>query len=372
MTSALASVSSICYLRWGALNPFYHVAVTMSGLRDTTSFLERLGAVFVLPILLLFSSGCSDPPSQHSPGIEQKFRIGLITNNPNGLRNVRGFQEGLRSLGYVENENLSYRGGAEPVPKSELVAEIRAMVADKVDLIFTAGTPTGVAARQATAGTDIPVIFGVIADPVAAGVMDDVDRPGGNMTGVMLSSNQARRMELLHTFLPSVEKILVPYNPEDAAPLSALAQIEPVAQKLGLQLVHAQARDNESVTRMLDNFPTDIDAVFMLPDSTVNSRIRDLLTLSVARKLPVSGPSAAQVEAGALVSYGIIHHEVGLQAAKIADRVLRGANPGELPVETATFFLVLNQAAAERIGIKFDEAHLQQAERIIYEDQFGR
>lgn len=329
---------------------------------------RALSLFLALAVALLLS--CSqEPAGQHD---EPRYRIGLLTNNPNGLRNLGGFREGMQSLGYIEGKNLTWLDGVEPVSRDELEEAVRAMVAEGADLIFTAGTPTGVAARKATIESAVPVVFGVIADPVAAGVMEDLNRPGANLTGVMLSPNQARRLELLHTLFPAVKRILVPYNPHDTAPVSAVAQIEPVAEKLGLQLVHARARNDEEVTAMLAAFPADIDAVFMLPDSTVNRRVKDLLALAAERRVPVSGPSAAQVEAGALMSYGIAHREVGVQAARIADRVLRGADPGLLPVEVANFYLTLNLAAATRIGVELREPDLQQADNILYDDRFGR
>jgi putative ABC transport system substrate-binding protein len=150
--------------------------------------------------------------------------------------------------------------------------------------------------------------------------MTDLTHPGGNMTGVKLSENQARRLELLRTVAPDVRRVAVPYNPDDAAPASAVIQIEAVVPALGLELVPITARNNSEVTALLAGFPVDVDAVFMVPDGTVNRRAHDLLALAVQRKLPVSGPSAAQVEAGAVMAYGIVHHDVGVQAAQIAGR----------------------------------------------------
>ncbi len=300
------------------------------------------------------------------------FRIGLITNNPNGLLNVEGFQDGLRALGYVEGDNLTYLFAGKPTPQDELQSAIRTMVTDGADLIFTAGTPTGIAARAATAGSNVPVVFGVIADPVAAGVMTDLNRPGGNLTGVMLSQNQARRLELLGRVFPDVQRVLLPYDPDDPAPVSAANQLEVVAPELGLVLVHAHARNADEVSAMLAEFPEGIDAVFMLPDSTVNHRVEDLIKAANARNLPVSGPSTAQVLAGATKSYGIVHHEVGVQAARMADRVLRGADPAAMPVETADFYLTVNVAAAARIGVELSEEILQQADVILREDHFGK
>ncbi len=293
------------------------------------------------------------------------IKIGLITNNPNGLRNVAGFRDGMQDLGYVEGETAEFLFSGNPTPKGDLEAAISAMIEQGARLIFTAGTPTGVAAHNATRGSGVPVVFGVIADPVAAGVMDDLTRPGGNMSGVMLSQNQARRLELLGQVVPGAMQVLLPYNPDDPAPVSAAAQLDAAAPGIGVTLVHAHARNDAEVSALLSDLPAGIDAIFMLPDSTVNRRMADLVAAANARKLPISGPSGAQAEAGAVMAYGIVHREVGVQAARMADRILRGSNPAEMPVETAEFYLTINVAAADRIGLDLPESLLQQADVIL-------
>lgn len=297
--------------------------------------------------------------------------IGLISNNPNGLRNVLGFQEELTRLGYVEGETATYLFSGAPTPKANLEDVIRTMVTAGADLIFTAGTPTGVAAHKATQGSEVPVVFGVIANPIVAGVMTDLSAPGGNMTGVMLSQNQARRFELFLDTVKGASKVLVPYNPDDAAPVSAVAQLEQIAPDLGVMLVHAHARSNDDVTALLADMPEDIDAIFMLPDSTVNRRIKDLIAAANTRQLPVSGPSVAQVEAGAFSSYGIVHTEVGAQAARMAHRILQGEDPATTPVQTAEAYHVLNIAAADRINLPLSEEILQTADKIFRSDNLS-
>ncbi len=321
-----------------------------------------LGLVFGFHLLALVA--CSQ-----ANGDERHFTVGLITNNANGLRNVEGFQEGMAELGYIEGQNLTYIFAGEPVKSDELETALESMVAAKVDLIFTAGTPTGVAAYKVTQGTGIPVVFGVIADPIAAGVMDDLTRPGGNMTGVMLSQNQARRLELLLEMAPDLERIYVPHNPEDAAATSALAQVQELAPSLGIEIIVGEARNDDEVTFLVSNLPEDIEAIFLVPDSVVNARIVDFVALSIERRLPLSGPTNTQVEDGALMAYGIIHHRVGVHAGHIADQVLKGADPGELPVETAEFFLAINLQTAEAIGLEVPYSILQQAEVIIRADE---
>ena len=185
------------------------------------------------------------------------------------------------------------------------------------------------------------------------------------MTGVKLSQNQARRLELLLEIAPGIHRVYVPYNPEDAAPTSAAAQIAEIAPGMGIEIIEGHAHNDDAVTDLLNNIPNDVDSIFMLPDSTVNARLADLVTIANSRKLPISGPSMAQVEGGALTAYGIIHYQAGAQAAHIADQILKGANPGELPVQTAEFFLGINLQTAEIIGLEIPPEILQSAEVII-------
>lgn len=320
--------------------------------------------ILILLSVTLFSilSACNNNSVE-----EVHYTIGLVTNNNNGMINVSGFQEGMAKLGYVEGENTTYIFAGEPVSGETLTAVLDEMVSAKVDLIFTAGTPTGVAAYEATIDSDIPVVFGVIADPIAAGVMTDLNQPGGNMTGVMLSTNQARRLALLIETAPDIEHIFIVYNPDDAAATSAIAQIEDVTTAMELELTAIEASDSDGVLAALTEMPDGVDAIFMLPDSVVNAHLDEIVELSIERQVPVSAPSAIQVEGGALMAYGIIHHQVGVQAASIADQVLKGAKTGELPVQTAEFFLVINRETADAIGLEIPYPILQQAVDILGE-----
>ena len=324
---------------------------------------HRLPIVGVLLAVLLVFAACgrsSEPPAV-------TYVVGLATNTQNGMGNVRGFVDGMRELGYVEGTNIRYIGGRQPVTGADLDREIEGFVQAQVDLIFTAGTPTGVAAHQITEGTGVPVVFGVIADPVAAGVLDDLSRPGGNMTGVKLGENQDRRLELLLQIAPAVKRVFVPYNPDDSAAKTAVDQIGAVAPALGVELVLGEARDDAQVVDLLENVPDGIDAIFMVPDSTVNRHLEEIVQLAALLRVPTSGPSTVQVNQGALTTYGFIHEEAGKQAARIADQVLRGADPGELPVENTESFLAVNLATAAAIGLEVGDDILQQA-RVIVRD----
>lgn len=330
-----------------------------------------LKKIFVLIIVIMFMvmiSACGNTDSSSNQSAEAQYTVALVTNNPNGMKNVTGFQKALTEFGYVEGENTTYLSKGEPIKGDDLTAFLDELVAQNVDLIFTAGTPTGVAAHKATEGSEVPVVFGVIADPVTSGVLTDLKEPGGNLTGVRLGKNQARRLESLLEIAPDAKRIFIPYDSDEGTSGSgAVAQLESVVDELGVELIKGEVHTDEEVTDLLNNFPDDVDAIFMVPDNVVNPRLDDLLAVAFEHNLPVSGPSTAQVEGGALTTYGFIHDAVGAQAAKIADQILKGGNPGETPVETAEFFLVLNLATAEKIGLEIPESILEQAETIIRE-----
>lgn len=315
--------------------------------------------VILIAITFLLSSCTKDRENSYL------YTIGLVTNNRNGLRNIQGFQDKMTELDYIVGRNVTYMFEGFPVRGSNLDAVLNKLIKAKVDLIFTAGTPTGVAAHRITSGTNIPVIFGVIADPIAAGVMNDLIRPDGNMTGVKLCDNQARRLQFLVELAPDIKRILIPYNPEDAASLSALEQVNNVAPDLGVKIVEKWAHNDQEVFELLNNIPESLEAIFLVPGTTVNIHLQDVLAVARTRKVPVSGPSLAQVEEGALITYGFNHYEVGRQAARIADQVLKGADPGNLPVETAEFFMAVNLKASEEIGLRVPYSILQQAKIII-------
>lgn len=333
----------------------------MIGVRAESKFTAKFGLVaasFVL-FAMIGLAGCGQDEAE-----DKIFKIGVVTNNPNGLKNIQGFQDGMAKLGYVADQNVTYLADENAV-KGGYKDTLQAFIDDGVDMIFTAGSPTGVAAYKLTKTSQTPVVFGVLADPVRAGVMTDLTMPGGNMTGVKLNQNQALRFELFMQIVPGLKNIAVPYNPNDSAPSSAVSQLTEITQARGINLLLIECRDNDAVTEGLKVIAAEADSIFLVPDSVVNKRIKDIVKLSLDRKLPVSGPSGAQVQQGALMSYGISHHDVGTQAARIAAQILQGVEPGKIPVETARSFIGFNLQTAEQVGVKIPSEFIRQAKVLI-------
>ncbi|MCL9780632.1 ABC transporter substrate-binding protein [Vibrio sp. S4M6] len=313
----------------------------------------KIFAIFLIVLLV----GCGDK--------KKSYTVGLVTNNPNGLRNIQGFKDGLLDMGYVEGDDLIFISEQKPLTGLALQKQLDRFVKQKVDLIFTAGTPTGVAAYRATRHTSIPVIFGVVADPIRAGIMTDLTNPAGNMSGVRISNNQALRLDIMKQLVPNAKRVLVLFNPNDSAPMSALAQLQASANALKVELILAECPNNNSISKTLNNIPPSTDMIFILPDSLVNKRITDIVRTSIDEKLPLSGPTNLQVEKGALMAYGIIHYKAGQQAARMANQVLKGVNVAQLPVETAESYLGINLVTANAIGLEVPDSVLHQAKLVI-------
>jgi putative ABC transport system substrate-binding protein len=275
---------------------------------------------------------------------------------------MEGFKEGMTELGYIEGENITYiyEGLSDSIDRLDSIAQ--GLVAADVDLILSITTPATQAAQRATAGTDIPVVFVPVTDPVGAGLVDSLKQPGDNITGVTFGAQEGRRLEWLVQIVPTIEQIYIPYNPEDRSAVLALEMASAAATTLGVELITRQARDHEEITAAIENIPEEADAIFILPDSLVAGRIAEFVEL----QLPLSGANPTLVEnCGVFTSYGMEQTSSGKQAARLADQVLRGVKPSDLPVETAEFYLAINLKTAKAIGLDIRDEILLQANIIV-------
>jgi len=318
--------------------------------------LPILIVVFIIAGLLLTACG----------GGQKTYTIGVINLSPNQDVTVKGFQEGMTDLGYIEGENITYiyEGATGNIDKLDSVAQ--SLVAADVDLILSVTTPATQAAQRATAGTDIPVVFVPVTDPVGAGIVDSLRNPGGNITGVTYNSQEGKRLEWLLQVAPTIKQIYIVYNPQDQSPVLALKMVSETAAKLGVELITREVLTAEEAIVAFENTSQEADATFFLPDSVVNARGANAYKVPIEFGLPSSGPNVATVNNGALTTYGVdLTVAARQQAARLADHILRGIKPGDLPVEMAEFYLAINLKTAEAIGLDIPDDVLLQADIII-------
>jgi putative tryptophan/tyrosine transport system substrate-binding protein len=313
----------------------------------------------LLVITGLLLTGCGGAPQTKT------YTIGVVNPSLNQDDTVKGFKDGMTELGYVEGKNITYiYDGPVSVDKLDTVAQ--GLVQAKVNLILSIATSATKAAQQATIGADIAVVFIPVTDPVGAGVVASLTKPGGNTTGVTPATQEGKRLEWLLRVAPKIKQIYIVYNPKDQSPVLALKTVSETAAKLGVKLITREVSTTEEAMLAFKNTPKEADAIFLLPDTMVNARGADIYKLAIELKLPTSGPNVGRVNEGALTAYGVdLPIAARQQAARLADQILQGAKPADLPVETAQLFAAINLKTAQAIGLNIPDEVLQQANIII-------
>ncbi len=319
----------------------------------------QLGFIILLTIAGLQLTSCGGTPKA------KVYTIGVINLSENQETTVMGFKEGMTGLGYVEGKNVTYLYNG-PASADKLDAVAQDLVKAKVDLILAITTPASKAAQKATAGTDIEVVFTSITDPVGAGLVGSLMRPGGNITGVALATQEGKRLEWLLQVAPTIKQIYIVYNPQDPSPASALKTLSETVAKLGLELITREANTPEEAADAFKNIPKEADAIFLLPDSVVNVHAVDTIKLANELRLPTSVPNMVAMSDGALTAYGPnLAIAARKQTARLASQILQGTKPADLPVETAQLFSAINLKTAQAIGLDIPDDILRQANIII-------
>lgn len=305
-------------------------------------------------------------PSTRAPA-PKTYVIGVVQLTSVDAATFAGLAEGLAERDYRVGRNVVFLNEGPASSIGNLAPMIARHLARKVDMIFVSSTPATQAVMQATRETGIPVVFAPVNDPVGSGIVRNIQKPGGNITGIRLPAGDDLRMQWLARLAPRAKHVLVPYTPGDKSALASLQQARQAAQSLGLTLIEREVGNPDAMRQLLQSLPVEAEAIFLPRDSSVEAHIREIVVAAERRRLPLCAPSLSQVEAGALLSYGFAHHEIGRQAAGLVDQVLRGIPPADLPVETAESHLAVNLRAARAIGLSIPDEILLQAETVIRE-----
>jgi putative tryptophan/tyrosine transport system substrate-binding protein len=283
--------------------------------------------------------------------------IGFLTvaaPEANAIR-LRAFREGLRSAGYVEDQNVKIEYRWAEAYTGRLPELAAGLVRDRVAVIVTAGGMAAALAAKAATGA-VPIVFGTGADPVELGLVASLNRPGGNVTGVTSLNLEVapKRLELLHELLPSVTSMALLVNPAIPALAERVSRgSQAAAQALGLQLhtVHASSdRDFDAVFERLTQLR--VGALVIGPDTLFTSRSEQLATLAVRHEMPAIYQFREFARAGGLMSYASSETEYYRLVGTYAARVLKGDKPADLPVQQSTKVeLFLNLKTAKALGI---------------------
>jgi putative ABC transport system substrate-binding protein len=277
------------------------------------------------------------------------------------------FRQGLRELGYVEDRNIAieYRwakGKYERLP--ELAAEL---VRLKVDVILAVTTPAGQAAKAAT--RTIPIVFTLVADPVASGLVGSLARPSGNITGLpsIASETIGKQLELLKETVARVSRVAVLQNPDASSHQFMVREAAGAARALGVQLRVLKARSpNDLDAAFTAIIGERADALLVLADGFFRTHRARIADFAAKSRLPLVSGEREQTEVGGLMSYGPSRLDIFRRAATYVDKILKGAKPADLPVEQPTKFeLVINLKTAKALGLTIPQTLLQRADQVI-------
>jgi putative ABC transport system substrate-binding protein len=295
-------------------------------------------------------------------------RIGYLAHNP---RAPEAFLQGLRDLGYVEGRNvvIEYRDAAgQPERFPALAAEL---VALKVDVIVTAaGTPAAMAAKQAT--RTIPIVFTATADPVTSGLVASLARPGGNVTGLSNVTLEltSKWLEVLTQAVPGVSRVAILWEPgsmPERTQKDIRREADVAAQMLGVRLQVVEVRDPGDFDKAFSDMTRErAGAVTVMGSTMIIDQRRRLVDLAAKHRLPALYTWRWFVDAGGLMAYGPNVADIFRRTANYVDKILKGANPADLPVEQPTKFeLVINLKTAKVLGLTIPPSLLARADQVI-------
>jgi putative ABC transport system substrate-binding protein len=231
-------------------------------------------------------------------------------------------------------------------------------------VIVAISTPSAQAAAAAT--KDIPIVFTAVTAPVEAGLVADLNHPGGNVTGLSDLSPLAQHLNLILEIDPDVKRLGIPYNPGEANAVTLLRLMTTYAKDRGVEVVEATASKSADVVAAARTLVGQADAIYVPTDNTVVSALESLIVVARQAKVPVFSGDTDSVARGCVGSVGFDYFQVGVQTGKIVARILKGEKPGDISIEVASGTdLVLNPTAAEAFGVTIPEAVLARATKIV-------
>jgi putative tryptophan/tyrosine transport system substrate-binding protein len=314
-------------------------------------------------IALLGGAALASPLSAPAQQFGKTPRIGIIDDSPIW----DPFREGLRELGYLEGQNIAFEYRYAAGLPDRLVLVAAELARRPVDLFATFGTPTTVAAKRAT--TTIPIVMIGIGDPVGAGLVPNLARPGGNITGnTILGPDLAgKRLQLLKEAIPSLSRVAFLWNPDNASHPAQLAEMQAAVETIGLRLLPVAVRGSDELANALAEMMRERpDAFVMTNDPLHQLSIVTIIDFLADNRLPGMFPTREVVMAGGLLSYGASLPDLFRRGAGYAHKILQGTKPADLPVEQpAKFELVVNLKAAKMMGLDLSQSFLVRTDQVI-------
>jgi putative ABC transport system substrate-binding protein len=328
----------------------------------TRSSLRLAGALAASALLLAACGNDDGSGDDTATGDDARtYSVGVtqIAAHPSLDASLVGFKAALEDAGLdVEYEEENAQGD-----QSTAISIATGFASAGHDLILAIATPTAQAAAQAI--TDVPILITAVTEPEAAGLVDSWDAPGGNLTGTSDLNPVAEQLGLLAEIAPDVQTVGIVYSSGEVNSEVQVELAQEAATELGLEIETAAITNSGEVQQAADSL--DVDAFYVPTDNTVIQSFEALLQVAESKSLPLVSADGDTVERGAIATYGIDYEQLGYQTGEMAVRILtEGADPAEMPIETlADWPLIVNPAAAERMGVELPAELVERADTVI-------
>jgi putative ABC transport system substrate-binding protein len=299
----------------------------------------------------------------------KRYRVGMLETRSITLNaaNVDAFRQGLRELGYRDGQNLEIVYRSSDGRDDRFPGLASELVNLKVDLILTRGTPAALAAKRAT--QTVPVVMAAAGDPVGAGIVAHLARPGGNITGLSsgITESYPKRVELLRELLPGLKRIAAIFNMGNRVVPPQWDIVRSSAGSLGIEAHLLEIRRPEDLPGAFDAAAKQrAEALVVGLDGVTQANLRPIAELATKQRLPSIYPAKDYAHVGGLMTYGSSDFQMYHRAATFVDKILKGAKPAELPVEQPTKFeLIVNMKTAKALGLTIPPSLLLRADHVI-------
>lgn len=332
--------------------------------------MKKIVWLFSFMIVLTFAAvGCgtkTDDAAGAETGEQDSLKLGIIQIVEHAALDAsrQGFLDVLGENGYKEGENLSVDYQNAQGDQSNLKTIATKFVTDQVDMVLAIATPSAITMASET--TDIPILITAVTDPVAAKLVESNEKPGGNVTGTNDMTPVKEQFDLLKKIVPDAQKVGIIYNSSEVNSQVQVEMAKDVAQELGMEIVEATVTGSAEVMQIAQSLVGKVDAIYVPGDNVVASSIASVVSIAEKNSLPLIVSERGMVEGGALGTIGIDYYKLGRQTGEMALRVIKGENTAEMPIESLKDIdIVINQGAAERMGVTVPQDILDQAKEVI-------
>lgn len=324
-----------------------------------------LAAVMIMTVVL---TGCGSDSSSDS-GDKETFKVGLVQLvEHTSLDQIReSIIKQLEDDGYVDGKNIEIDYQNAQNEQSNLKTICQGFVADKVDVIVAITTPAAQVAMGET--KDIPIIFSAVTDPVAAGIVKDMDNPGGNITGTSDAVKVDQIMELASEITPGYKTVGALYNSSETNSVATVKQLKEYAKENDIKVVESAITNSNEIQTAAQSLAKKCDIVFSPTDNTVASSIATANDVFIKNKIPFYVAADSMVKDGALATSGVDYEYLGQETAKMVVEVFNGSDTVSMPVETMDKTSVfINSETAEAMGLDIPESVMKKATDLSKED----